>query len=642
MCHHKESEANSVLGCNVPRTSRRFYFVFLLVHLLAIVAPVHVPGAVNPQFSTLDSTVNADLQTSPRAQLEKLIAEMQAIANSPYEQGRCDYSMGMIHLLNSEFGLCLLKMESAQVQFDSAEDHKSSMEAQVYQANCHFLMGRSEEAVSISRRLIRECSLLPEESVSFKVFRLSANLYGEQGNLDSAMYFQKKVADLTLKEGNIEANASAQLQIAYYWQVKGKRRQALEAALEIGDRINSLTDYRLQIRYYNFLGMVYLGLEQGYQSIKSHRKALEISKKYGFLRLQANTLSSLAISQKVNGDTTAAIRNLQESLEICMEVNDLIMLNSIYSGLAGIYMGKKNWKLAQKNAESALFYSQQINQTRGISFASLLLGEIRIAKEEYAEALVNLQVADSITRTLGNWQRVQTINQLMSQACEELGDMEKALEYQRLASAMQDSVDFMDAKKYADSLMLAQGPALEETEDPSTNVDPDSESNGNQGYLLAGLSLIVVLLLVFWGIKRKASRNTESDTKTDNDEREVPAPKGQVVTAPLPASDAEPQIPPKDVAEIIETLRKNKDWTAFMLQFEAIYPGLIGNISNRHPDLTPTDIRVLVLARLSLSTAEHAEIMGVSAESAKKARYRTRKRLSLETGQSLMQYMLKG
>ena len=79
-----------------------------------------------------------------------------------------------------------------------------------------------------------------------------------------------------------------------------------------------------------------------------------------------------------------------------------------------------------------------------------------------------------------------------------------------------------------------------------------------------------------------------------------------------------------------------------MLQFDSIYPNLMTGIAQRDPNITPTDLRILALARLGLSIDESADLLAISTSSVKKARYRTRKRLDIPADQTLLQYMLQG
>ena len=608
-------------------------FVFLLIAR-------HDLHAQSGTFAAMDSTFKAQVEKMNPEELESLLKDMQANATTPLEMGKYHYNQGLYHLKAAEFGLCLLSMEKAQTQFESAGETKLAMESQVYQANSHHFSGNTDQALVISKRLVAQCLQIPADEVPLKVLRLRANLYRDFGQLDSARFFQEKVADLASVRHDSMEYVTATLEIATIWQIQGDRKKALQVALDIEEQVKRLPNFQIQIRYYNFMGMVYLALDQGARSIENHEKALALARKYTLKQAEASTLSALAISQKVSGDTTAAIENFNASLEICMRINDLNVASSNYSGLADVYIGLKKWAEAEKYAEKGLYYSEKSKENRKISYALMRLGEIKIGTTHFPEALLHLQRADSITRMLGNWHRVETINRLMSEAAEGMGNLDQALDYERLANVANDSIEYLDAKNYADSLLLAQGPAA-----LPVAVEP-AKSNGWKYILSAALILSIVTGGIFWKIKRGTQAEIAVAPSTTP---AIPVAENSVSEILESTSDDEDpdyhpdvKIDQESIREVITALRQNKDWTAFMLQFDAIYPGLMETIAARFGDLSPTDLRILALSRLGLSTDEFADILGISADSAKKARYRTRKRLGLPSGQSLLQYMLQG
>ncbi len=608
------------------------WIIFLLV-------PQHDLLASTSKFTELDSIFKVQLEKANLQELEGLLKDMQANVTKPLELGKYHYNQGIFHLKAAEFGLCLLSMEKAQVQFESVGATKLAMESQVYQANSHHFNGETDQALVISKRLVAQCLHLPADEVPLKVLRLRANLLRDFGELDSARFFLEKIAQLASMRRDSTEFVTAKLDIATTWQIQGNRKKALQIALDIEEQVINLPNFQLQIRYYNFMGMVYLALDQGTRSIENHQKALDLARKYKLKQPEASALSALALSQKVSGDTAAAIQNFNESLVISMGINDLNVASSNYTGLADIYIGLKRWSEAEKYAEKGLYYCQKSRENRKISYALMRIGEIKIGTSHFPEALQVLQQADSITRLIGNWYRVETINRLMSEAAEGIGNLEKALEYERLANIANDSVEYLDAKNYADSLLITQGPAL------ATVETKPSKPDRSRYILLAALLLIALAGGTFWKMKQVSKIEAAKSPNPMNLVATTQIEEAEVSESDSEDPDDQPQsakVAQESIQEVINALRQNKDWTTFMLQFDAIYPGLMENIASRVSDLSPTDLRILALSRLGLSTDEFADILGISPDSAKKARYRTRKRLGLASGQSLLQYMLQG
>ncbi len=69
------------------------------------------------------------------------------------------------------------------------------------------------------------------------------------------------------------------------------------------------------------------------------------------------------------------------------------------------------------------------------------------------------------------------------------------------------------------------------------------------------------------------------------------------------------------------------DWQRFRQLFEQVHPGFFEALRQNHPDLTPAEVRLVVLSKLGIATREMAGMLGVSVESVHKGRYRLRRKL---------------
>lgn len=73
-------------------------------------------------------------------------------------------------------------------------------------------------------------------------------------------------------------------------------------------------------------------------------------------------------------------------------------------------------------------------------------------------------------------------------------------------------------------------------------------------------------------------------------------------------------------------------WEQFKLLFERVYPNYLLRLRTTYPELTPAEVRLICLSRLSLSTREMAHRLGVSTDTVFKTRYRIRKKADLPDG----------
>lgn len=75
------------------------------------------------------------------------------------------------------------------------------------------------------------------------------------------------------------------------------------------------------------------------------------------------------------------------------------------------------------------------------------------------------------------------------------------------------------------------------------------------------------------------------------------------------------------------TILTDEDWSAFRKLFEQVYPNFIAEQKLQFPDLTPAEIRLLVLEKLGLTAQEMANMLGISKSTIHQTRYRLKKKI---------------
>lgn len=102
-------------------------------------------------------------------------------------------------------------------------------------------------------------------------------------------------------------------------------------------------------------------------------------------------------------------------------------------------------------------------------------------------------------------------------------------------------------------------------------------------------------------------------------------------------SDSDSRAQPSETEDIEALYAQNilteSDWERFRGYFERVHPGFMARLRHQIPDLSPAETRLLLLLKMGMPTRDMASMLGVSAESIKKARYRLRKKLELDDEQ---------
>lgn len=93
------------------------------------------------------------------------------------------------------------------------------------------------------------------------------------------------------------------------------------------------------------------------------------------------------------------------------------------------------------------------------------------------------------------------------------------------------------------------------------------------------------------------------------------------------------------LSRIQETLNLDENWTDFMIHFQKINPDFYQNISDSYPQLSQKDLKHLALIKLGMTSTEIAKAMIVQKESLRVSRNRLKKKLGLDSNQSLYDFV---
>ena len=103
------------------------------------------------------------------------------------------------------------------------------------------------------------------------------------------------------------------------------------------------------------------------------------------------------------------------------------------------------------------------------------------------------------------------------------------------------------------------------------------------------------------------------------------------ITTQLAAANAANALPDSEKERYLQDLLNTiilteEDWIDFKNLFEGVFPGFFSHLSQSYPNLTAAEIRLLALEKLDLPDKDMANMLGISTDSIKKARYRLRKK----------------
>ncbi|TCD02542.1 tetratricopeptide repeat protein [Pedobacter psychroterrae] len=99
----------------------------------------------------------------------------------------------------------------------------------------------------------------------------------------------------------------------------------------------------------------------------------------------------------------------------------------------------------------------------------------------------------------------------------------------------------------------------------------------------------------------------------------------------------------KELKQVINLITFNnnqeKNWDDFRIVFERVHENFFESLKKHSKALTASELRLVALLKMNLSSADIATMLGISQDSLRISRYRLRKKLNLEEGENLSAFL---
>ena len=94
------------------------------------------------------------------------------------------------------------------------------------------------------------------------------------------------------------------------------------------------------------------------------------------------------------------------------------------------------------------------------------------------------------------------------------------------------------------------------------------------------------------------------------------------------------------IKKINKDLRNEKNWELFNNYFDEVHQDFIKRVKEKHPNLTPKELRICAYLRMNISTKEIAPLMNISIRGVEISRYRLRTKMDLDRHTNLTEYIM--
>lgn len=479
-----------------------------------------------------------------------------------------------------------------------------------------------------------------------------------KGNYDPALEKLEEMIQLLIQEQSDSLNIGAEIHLMGLIHLrKGNLNTAMKNIL-LSVRIFQANEDQVRLAdSYNILGGIETTLGNYRKGIAYNEQALQIYQDQNDQVYISQALNDIGNTHFYLEEYDEAISFLLQSAEISRQVGIKNIESTTYYNLGKVYLAQKSYEQAEEILLRGLKMAEETQNSIKTIEASNILGQCYVEMGSPERSLLYLNRAIELAEETGSQEAQRQAFFVRSMARETMGNLAGALEdfkeYTRL-----DKIIFNTEK----SRQIEEMRSLFDLETKENKIkiqqnaiqllQQKSQISRLQKILLgSGLFLLSLTLGLGWyafrqKIKKNELEKQQMDAELHFKSRELTtkalhlAKKNEtlenllLMTQKMKESDN-----PSGYQDLIKTissdLRDDKGWDTFAKFFEEVHPDFFSKAAKQYPSLSPGEYRLMALIKMNLSSKEMANILCISLPGIKKARQRLRKKMGLETGDSL-------
>lgn len=494
-------------------------------------------------------------------------------------------------------------------------------------------------------------------------------VYGQlTKNPDTSLYFIQKALNVLEKHPDSVLIGDALYSKSFALQNKGKHEEAIEAILE-GLRIFEKLDDSFKIGFMqHMLATNNSRLEKYEEAIDWNLKSIKIWEEFNSKMALVHAYNNTGGAYRGIEDYKNALLWHRKANTLCKEVDQkYVQMLSAYN-IGQIYFEIENID----SSEIWLNEAKALNEEFEIPFIkggiaikeaniSFLKGNGNLAyKIQEANASINQQV-DPIEKN-SNLKELAKLYEIINQP-------QKALDAWRDAQIIQDSVITVEMNTEFEELKIQYQTEKKDAEIALLSKEAELNDIRKKGLwggifllLLSGISIIYSLITRAKKKEAILSKEKElADEKRQQAERELEFKKKELTAKALQLASKNKflQSLEKEVStlnssvdgKVSQTTQKitrminndaldDDEWDQFQREFSSIHQHFIDKITKEYGDFSNHEWRLLSLLKMNLSSKEIANILRISPDGVKKARYRLRKKINLQSEVDIQDFLL--
>lgn len=490
-----------------------------------------------------------------------------------------------------------------------------------------------------------------------------------QSDLDSALYFFQESIDAYRTVGDQLMVARLHNNMGIILESQGLYDKAIEQFINSLEIKDELKDYLGAAKSKYNIANVWIELGDYDKAKEINEELLNEFQEHGTESDIIDVKQSLAVIASNQGDLSRSLRLDKEVLDYHLANGDDYSSMMIYGNIGQTYYKLEKFDSSLIFLEKSLGIANQINSLDHIASAKRSLGDAYSAQGDNIRAINYISESVELFDSLGYQDELSDSYQFLYEAQEKAGRYEDAYDNLHNYMVIKDSI----ASKQMQT-DLAEMETKYETEKKEAQIillEKEAElDDSRKKALLGGIGLLALLGGgVSYGQYQKRKRELEvaekekelevhkrkvAEEELELKKKELTAKALQLASKNEFLQSLEEEVTQlsssiddsvnKATARITRMIRSDSDdeaeWRQFSKEFSSIHQEFVDRLVDRYGSFTQSEMRLVSLLKMNLTSKEIANILRVSDEGIKKARYRLRKKMGLESKQDLGEVIL--
>lgn len=324
----------------------------------------------------------------------------------------------------------------------------------------------------------------------------------------------------------IKANATGNK--GYYFDDHGNKTKALEYYFEALNLYDKAGDEKGKVSTLGNIGVIFTNQGDFDDALEYLNQSIEIKKKYKLSNIALSYINIGAVYE-AKKEREKALEYYQLALPQAIQNNEHNSIATAYNNIGSYYYKKDSYDTAIYYLRLSVKHFELDNDDSGVAWAYANIGYSYFNKNNLDSAYHYTRKAELISRQIHYPELTLNVAEKLTLIFEAQGDFSQALEYERLAVKMKDSLTNVDVQKEA----LRQKLNYEHEIEASEQRTKREEEKKREQQRLFYVAIIMLLAILFAGFIYTRLRLTKKQKSIIEEQKLVVEEKNEEIVASI-------------------------------------------------------------------------------------------------------------